>query len=267
YAFQYKNVDELHILVNRILLDLAAWGFIEINEEYLTPTRVGMRVSELYVDPAAAFDLISELKKIDEEPFKELGFIYAFTSNSEMSPFLNVSRTNESDVWEQAHSHSDELYVDPVTIGFGDYHFLSKFNLSLLIRAWLHERTEDDLLNIFNVAPGILRSKLTNLDWLVYSGSELSKLLKLKNAQMQCNKLRMRLKYGVTEDLLALVALRNIGRSRARRLFNSNIKSPSELKRADPEMLAKLIGRKTSEKILTELHDRTMSKPVVVEIN
>jgi helicase len=59
-------------------------------------------------------------------------------------------------------------------------------------------------------------------------------------------KLRVRLKHGAREELLALLKLKNIGRIRARKLYNNKIRDISELKKADLSLLVHLIGEKTA---------------------
>jgi len=62
----------------------------------------------------------------------------------------------------------------------------------------------------------------------------------------------MRVQYGVREELLDLAGVRNVGRKRARRLFEAGIESRADLREADKAtVLGALRGRrKTAETIL-----------------
>jgi len=55
-------------------------------------------------------------------------------------------------------------------------------------------------------------------------------------------KLRFRLKYGVKEELLALLQLKNIGRVRSRRLFYNRIRTIADVKNADISTLTQILG-------------------------
>jgi helicase len=63
---------------------------------------------------------------------------------------------------------------------------------------------------------------------------------------------RKRIEYGVREELLDLAGVRNVGRKRARRLFEAGVRSRADLRDADKSVvLAALRGReKTAERIL-----------------
>ena len=56
-------------------------------------------------------------------------------------------------------------------------------------------------------------------------------------------KLRVRLKSGVREELIPLLNLRNIGRVRARKLFNNRIKDLGDVKSADITKLSQILGK------------------------
>ena len=63
---------------------------------------------------------------------------------------------------------------------------------------------------------------------------------------------RKRLEYGVREELLDLAGVRNVGRKRARRLYEAGIESRADLREADKAVvLGALRGReRTAERIL-----------------
>ncbi len=105
------------------------------------------------------------------------------------------------------------------------------------------EKDEEFLLEQFNVTPGELNSKRDLIDWLCYSSEELAKLAKMHSLVKDIAKLRFRLKYGVREELIALLQLKGIGRIRARKMFNSRIHDISDVKKVDLTTLSQLIGK------------------------
>jgi len=117
---------------------------------------------------------------------------------------------------------------------------------------WINEMTEDMILEKYNEAPGVFRSRLAIADWLLYSMEELARFVKNEDIP-EIKKLRIRMQYGVREELLKLVMIKGIGRVRARKLFRAGIKTISDLKKVPVEKLAKIIGKKTAEKIRQSL--------------
>ncbi|MBU0461177.1 MAG: ATP-dependent DNA helicase, partial [Nanoarchaeota archaeon] len=90
------------------------------------------------------------------------------------------------------------------------------------------------------------------------------KILKKQKILKEILKLRFRLKYGVREELLALLKLENIGRVRARRLYNQGIKDIGDVKRADVATLAQLLGKKIAIDVKKQV-GQDIAKEVVPE--
>lgn len=67
--------------------------------------------------------------------------------------------------------------------------------------------------------------------------------------------MELRVKHGIREELLPLVAIRGIGRVRARRLFNNNIKTAGDLKRAGRDKVAQILGGGIADQIFGQLNE------------
>ena len=63
---------------------------------------------------------------------------------------------------------------------------------------------------------------------------------------------RVRLRYGIKEELLDLVRLEQIGRVRARTLYINGIQSVSDM-RKNKEKVAALLGKEIAERVLAQL--------------
>ena len=96
----------------------------------------------------------------------------------------------------------------------------------------------------YNIRPGELKTKVDIADWLLYTSEEICKIMHYQSLIKEIVKLRLRLKYGVKEELLPLVRLENIGRVRARILFRNRLRDIKDIKNADLSTLAQLIGDK-----------------------
>src|SRR3989338_3459042 len=117
----------------------------------------------------------------------------------------------------------------------------------------------------WNMPPGTLRTKLDIADWLLYSISEIGKIVGRENLEGKVVVLRKRLKYGVKKELLPLIRIRDIGRVRARKLFNAGIKGIEDVRKAKPELLEKLIGAKTARKLIENLEIKKERAKVGIE--
>ena len=116
---------------------------------------------------------------------------------------------------------------------------------------WIDEKSDEELLEKYGIRPGEVRMKLNIADWLVMCAQELSRiqLLPIRN---DLAKLRLRLKHGAREELLPLLKLRQVGRARARKLFNAGIRNVGDVKKADLTTLQQLIGKKIAENIMKQ---------------
>ena len=136
---------------------------------------------------------------------------------------------------------------------FSDNDMLSKYWTSLMLKDWVSEVREQELVDSYKIQPGILRAKLQNADWLTYSSLELAKMLSLEAHFSPLNKMRKRLQSGIKEELIPLCELRGIGRVRARRLWGVGVKGISDVKRTDVKDLGKILGEKVAVKVKQQL--------------
>jgi len=110
---------------------------------------------------------------------------------------------------------------------------------------------EEEILERYNVAPGILRAKLSNWRWVCYAAIELAKLERMPTKELK--RLERRISYGVRSELLPLVELKGIGRVRARKLFTASLRTIGDLERVPAVDLARIIGPRTAESIKGQL--------------
>jgi helicase len=170
-----------------------------------------------------------------------------------MVPILRPRRSDIEYVETYLREHEEELAI---TIPYGDDYveyeqFLGEVKTAMVIEAWMNEVSEADLLNKFRVQPGDRYSIVHNAQWLIYSAHELAKIFGMSSQGAHLRKLRERVKYGVSEQLLPLVGLKGIGRIRARILYNSGFSSIASLKIAPLQRLVELplIGPRLAKRI------------------
>ena len=133
---------------------------------------------------------------------------------------------------------------------YGYYDPVRAFSTALMLKDWTDEQKEQDIVKKYKSTPGEIYSKLSNADWMIYSAIELAKLIH-KSAHSMIN-IRVRLRYGIKEELLDLVRLEQIGRVRARLLFMNGIRKVSDI-RENRGRVEALLGKEVSKKVFDQL--------------
>jgi helicase len=255
YAFQYGEMYAIEAKILEILDELESWKFITTGGDKLNPTKIGKRVSELYLDPLTAHDFVESLKsgKRRKRLFS-FGLLQMISNTIEMYPPLSVRSGEFADIDETvAKKGTTLLQTIPKEWDFEYERFMRSVKTAMFFEEWTNEKTEDQLLARFKVAPGELRNRLFVADWLTYSLQELGLLIGMKDKLKDIRRLRVRLKYGVREDLIPLIRLRSVGRVRARRLYAAGFKTVASLRKAPLDTLSKLVGPKIAYNIKEQL--------------
>lgn len=243
YGYQMP-LEYLHKKVERIIEFLEEHEFIR-RRRLILPTPLGKRTSDLYIDPYTAIIF----KKCYSLPYDEFSILHTISCTPDMLP-IYPKRSEMEELFSLAYSHQlalDEFEVD-TTIFFG------AIKTAAALLDWMNEASQDFIVRRYDIGPGDLHSRVEMADWLLYAFAELGKILKYENYR-EVEKLRLRVKYGVREELLPIVSIRGVGRVRARRLFDSGYKSIEKLREAKVEDLIKIpgIGKKLAEEILKQV--------------
>ncbi len=190
-------------------------------------TSFGKRVSDLYIDPASASILREAVTKIDDDT-EILPILLA----AAMTPDVLGMYPKKSDM-DRLNMVGDEIWdhmlVDPDDIeDYDEEYFNSDLKVALLINDWIEEMDEDAMTDTMGIGPGDIRSKVDMMDWIIYAMSEIAYMFN-PSAIKKIRPLMTRIRYGVKEELIDLVAFRGVGRNRARILFNHGIRSRSDV--------------------------------------
>ncbi len=258
YAHQFKDLKELEKIIMKMLRLLEEWEFIkiksddfisadEINNEKIKPTILGKRVAELYIDPLTAFFIISCLRKASNMNFIDFSFLQMVSHTLEIRPLLRTRMKEHDLIQEKLVEYEDYLLDNEPGIYDPEYDdFMNSIKTALFFYDWINEKDEDYLLENYNIRPGEIKSKLDIADWLLYCTEELTRILHFQQLIKEILKLKVRLKYGVKEELLTLLKLKNVGRVRARSLYKNRIKNISDLKKIDITRLVQILGKETA---------------------
>ncbi len=228
----------------------------------LRATRLGRRISELYLDPLTASELIKRLQRAqlwitEDNGIKlptEFSYLQAIANTIEMQPLIKIKAKEQEIYSEMLLQYYEEfLQTEPDVFSLDYPDFMNSIKTTDFFLRWINETSEDKLLDELNVRPGEIRVKLENANWLLYACSELAKVLDFKEQTIPLQKLRTRIKFGVRAELLPLMKFKGVGRNRARRLYENNFKNVVDLKAANQSDLAALIGPKIAASIKDQL--------------
>ena len=249
YGIQYSDRIGITEIVDEILAELEDWNFIVRSEEGYNPTRIGSKVSELYIDPVSAKWIIDTIPKIEDE----ISGLFMITNNIEMRPYSRVTEEAELELhkyYGMVKQHGDiNSYYDPE----------KPFSTALMLRDWISEKSEAEIFSKYGETPGSLYTKLSNANWIAYSAMELARLIKEK--QKGILELRVRLRYGIKKELLDLVRLEQVGRVRARMMYNAGIRKVSDMEKpGSAEKLERLFGKDIAEKIRSQTSEQLWRK-------
>lgn len=233
-------------------------------------TLLGKRVSELYIDPLTAHEIIIALERAQDKRVSPipLSFLHMISCALELRPKLNVRTKEVDDIMQKLVQFEGSLIVLEPSQYEPEYdNYINSFKTSLFFQDWIDEMDEEYLLEKYDIRPGEIKVKLDIADWLIYSAAEMCKLLKYQNMLAELNKLRIRLKYGTKEELLALLKLENIGRVRARKLYIHGIKDIGDVKKANIVTLAQLIGKNVAINIKEQVGEKVKKEDIEIKEN
>ncbi|MFC5277427.1 ATP-dependent DNA helicase [Halorubrum rubrum] len=132
--------------------------------------------------------------------------------------------------------------------------WLAALKTARLLEDWADEVDEDRIAERYGVGPGDIRGKVDTAEWLLRAAETLAADVDGVDgdAVLAVRRARKRVEYGVREQLLDLAGVRDVGRKRARRLYEAGVETRADLREADKGVvLGALRGReRTAERIL-----------------
>ncbi|HYA81888.1 MAG TPA: DEAD/DEAH box helicase [Candidatus Bathyarchaeia archaeon] len=189
------------------------------NERYI-PTNFGRRSSLLYIDPLTAVDFKRAIESMEETNANDvynhaLGFLHLITSCSDFYPRFSMRKKDLVELAAIIGERRNELLFP-----------INEFECSrslLALYAWIHEASDRTLSDRLAVEPGDMHRMIEIADWLVHSLYDVAKLLRRRDLLGELHNLQIRIRYGIREELIPLVRLKDIGRARARVLYDAGI--------------------------------------------
>ncbi len=254
WAYQFEDMQILKEIIGKMLFELDRMGFLTSEGlEVFQATQLGKRVSELYIDPLSAHNLILHLNEAAKRKQRTMeGYLFSICRTNEMRPLSRVKSSEYDTLFIEVNDYLDQFFEDCEQIE-ETWEILECFKTTLLFQDWCNEKDEDEILQKFDAPPGELHYKLERADWLLYSMNELARILNHHALIKEIAHLRTRMKYGIKEELLQLVQLKGIGRVRARSLHKQGFKDFKTLRNTPFESLAKTLGPALARSIRDQL--------------
>jgi len=252
YAYQY-DIGAIKSIIAKILNYLYDEEMIDVAGENIFATKFGKRVSELYIDPVSAVIIRDALKRTTAY-LTDLSLLHMIAHTPDMGPILRPYSREFDEIAVFMHEHKEEFLVDVPEewedrIAYEQY--LGEVKTAMVLKAWIEEKSEDEIIEKFRVQPGDLYRSIENAKWLLYATNELAVLFDNKQVLPLALELIERIEKGVKKELLSIVKLEGVGRVRGRILYNAGYRTIEDIKTAKLDDLANLplIGPKLAKKI------------------
>lgn len=246
YGYQYSSMREINRNISEVLDELSSWDFIEKKGYAYNATKLGARVSELYIDPLSAKKIMNMLLKDRDE----LSSLFMITNTNEMKPHVKVTEEAEEKFIYYNSILASNKKGDSIEEFF--YYPEKPFTTAMMIKDWIEEEGEAELVKKYSTTPGALFNKMTNADWMLYSAAEIAKIMHIGTIDLI--ELRVRVRYGIKKELLDLVQLEQVGRVRARMMHMHGITRAADLRAPGMDKtLEKLFGAEIARKILKQV--------------
>jgi len=252
YAYQYET-SAIKNMIAKILKYLYDEEMIEVSADNILATKFGKRVSELYVDPVSAV-IIRDALRQSPTCLTDLSLFHMVAHTPDMGPILRPYSHELDEIAVFMEQHKDEFLIsvpDEWEDRIAYEQFLGEVKTAMVLKAWIEEKSEDEIIEKFRTQPGDLYRTIENAKWLLYTTHELATLFGNKEVLPLALEVMERVEKGVKKELLPIVKLEGVGRTRGRILFNAGYKSIDDIRTAAVEDLMNLplIGPKVAKKI------------------
>jgi helicase len=253
YAYQY-DVKAIQNVIAKILRFLHDEEMICVVGNDIVATKLGKRISELYIDPLSGI-IIRDALQIKPSLLTEFSLLQLIAHTPDMGPIMRPYQREMEKLADTLEEHQQELLVETPNqrdyVGYAD--FLGEVKMAMVLNSWIEETSEDRILERFNVQPGDLYRTIESAKWLLHAVERLSPVIANKNKEVTnlSNELVERVSMGIKRELMPIVALEGVGRVRGRIIFNAGFQTVEDLKQASIEELTALpsVGSRLAKKI------------------
>ncbi|MDR2855514.1 MAG: ATP-dependent DNA helicase [Methanomicrobiales archaeon] len=257
YAYQHPKSRTMGNVVSEVIEALEQIGMIvidgEFGKEQLRPTSLGMLTAQLYIDPMSARIIIDSLTGVKK--VTPISLFHLIGCTSDMQTLYLKSKDHQIlDVY--IYQHKEEFLCSMPSDEEGEEIWLRALKTALVLNEWIDEVFEDRIEERFGVGAGDIYNVVESAKWLLYASSRLSSMV-IPAAYNAISTVMLRTQHGVKSELLPLVKLRDIGRVRARRMYNAGMRDDASILAAGHSQLARIIGATLAERVILEVAKRS----------
>ena len=234
-----------------------------ITDEYgFKPTKFGIRVFYLRIDPETAFNMTGYVEDYVRGTKHTFGILHMITNLPEFYLRYPIPEKYQEDM-DALINKNEKLYTQQ--------RFSSEdcFKSLLILYKWIDAMTYQNMSEHFDAEPGDIFYIKENAKDLVYTFTEIVKFWRdyaqeneqkkivseYQNLIDESDLLRLQIIHGVPEKYLELVKIRQIGRVRAQILYKNGYKNRTILKKIPLEKLAAIdkIGMTLAKSIKSQV--------------
>ncbi|CAD6492078.1 MAG: ATP-dependent DNA helicase Hel308 [Candidatus Argoarchaeum ethanivorans] len=247
YAHQQQTWG-INEAIQKVLSFLEDSKMIIRDDNNFYQTELGILISKLYLDPLSADIIISELSENNETC--DLALLQVICRTPDMRP-LYLRKVDYTWVDQFIQHHCNELLPSASDCDYDWY--LAEVKTAALLYEWINETPENDICTKYNIGEGDIRNLSETAQWIAHAAGEITRTLGYSQAG-QVQKLTECITYGAHRELLPLIQIKDIGRVRARKLYNAGYKSAIQIANTTHAELTKVIGPGIAEKVLSHLN-------------
>jgi helicase len=247
YFHQKKQDRILESVIGRALQFLDGAEMIVQQEDLLSATEYGTIVSQLYIDPKSADIILDGL--LEAEEYSDIGLLQLICSTPDMYT-LFVGNKDRHYLDRFVLEHEDELWVDYPYEETEEY--FRALKTAMVLFDWSREIPEATICERYSVGPGDIYNILESANWLLHASARLSRMFRsVFSSSIQ--EFEYCMKHWIKRELIPLVRIRNIGRIRARRLYNNGFTSPEKILAAGEERIIPILGQGITSQLFRDL--------------
>ncbi len=260
-------------LIERVLNQLSAYGFIKESDGRFEATELGMVVNRMYLDPDTAHIYVKGLREVRQGIDLEQ-YALVLVVKSPKVPRVKVRRNEVDELAREVALNWGNIPLTPTDdidefLNYPEDYMdlLEEYKTAKALLMWINEYDEDTILRSLNVEPGDLRAITEQAEWLTSSLAELARVVKPEQWLIDyLRALTYRVRYGVRPELLELVVnIEGVGRVRARALYNAGYRTIEDLAKASPMALRGIrgIGDRLAQSIVEQARSLVQAGKVV----
>ncbi len=222
-----NEVEDLRLPVEETMTFLEENEFIRKKLGLWQVSTFGKMVSDLYIDPRSAIIL----RKYFEKSHSEELALYYICRTPDMIPLR----------YRNGNLPMIEYFMDQAGIEDYEEEAMSAALTAMVLKDWIDEKSMNDITETYDIGPGDLQMRVSSAEWISYSLSRLASIYK-PEIRTPLERLNLRIKEGVRDDVIELTTIPGIGRVRARRLYQSGFSSIQAVSAASVDQISGIFG-------------------------